>query len=112
VPARRKFLRAERTEFGHIDELVKAIALARPQAEIRLSHNARPVRFLRPAVDEASLGTRVGEILGEDFPQHSLRIDYAAANMRLSGWIGCRPCRAARPTSNTSTSTADWCATV
>jgi len=88
VPARRKFLRAERTEFGHIDELVKAIALARPQAEIRLSHNARPVRFLRPATDEASLGTRVGEILGEDFPQHSLRIDYAAASMRLSGWIG------------------------
>jgi DNA mismatch repair protein MutL len=88
VPARRKFLRAERTEFGHIDELVKAIALARPQAEFRLSHNARPVRFLRPAVDEASLGARVGEILGEDFPQQSLRIDYTAANMRLSGWIG------------------------
>ena len=88
VPARRKFLRAERTEFGHIDELVKAIALARPQAEIRLSHNARPVRFLRPAVDEASLSTRVGEILGEDFPQQSLRINYTAANMRLSGWIG------------------------
>jgi len=88
VPARRKFLRAERTEFGHIDELVKAIALARPQAEFRLSHNAKPVRFLRPAVDEASLGARVGEILGEDFPQQSLRIDYAAANMRLSGWIG------------------------
>jgi len=88
VPARRKFLRAERTEFGHIDELVKAIALARPQAEFRLSHNARPVRFLRPAVDEASLVARVGEILGEDFPQQSLRIDYAAANMRLSGWIG------------------------
>ena len=88
VPARRKFLRAERTEFGHIDELVKAIALARPQAEFRLSHNARPVRFLRPAVDEASLAARVGEILGEDFPQQSLRIDYSAANMRLSGWIG------------------------
>jgi len=88
VPARRKFLRAERTEFGHIDELVKAIALARPQAEFRLIHNARPVRFLRPAIDEASLGARVGEILGEEFPQQSLRVDYSAANMRLSGWIG------------------------
>src|SRR5207342_3324536 len=59
-----------------------------PQAEFRLSHNARPVRFLRPAVDEASLSTRVGEILGEEFPQQSLRVDYSAANMRLSGWIG------------------------
>ena len=88
VPARRKFLRAERTEFSHIDELVKAVALARPHAEFRLSHNAKPVRLLRPAHDETSLNLRVGEILGEEFPRQSLRIDYTGAGMRLSGWIG------------------------
>ncbi|MDE1885911.1 MAG: DNA mismatch repair endonuclease MutL [Xanthomonadaceae bacterium] len=88
VPARRKFLRAERTEFGHIDELVKAIALARPDVDIRLSHNARPLRLLRPAKDETALGARVGDILGEQFPANSLRVDHAAAGLRLSGWLG------------------------
>jgi DNA mismatch repair protein MutL len=88
VPARRKFLRAERTEFGHIDELVKAIALARPDVDIRLSHNAKPVRLLRPANDEAALAARVGDILGEEFPTNSLRVDHAGAGMRLSGWLG------------------------
>jgi DNA mismatch repair protein MutL len=88
VPARRKFLRAERTEFGHIDELVKAIALARPDVEIRLSHNAKPVRLLRPANDEGALATRVGDILGDEFPANSLRVDHAGAGMRLSGWLG------------------------
>jgi DNA mismatch repair protein MutL len=88
VPARRKFLRADRTEFGHIDELVKAIALARPQTEFRLSHNGKPVRLLRPAGDDAALSARIGEILGEEFAQQSLRIEHAAAGLRLSGWIG------------------------
>jgi DNA mismatch repair protein MutL len=88
VPARRKFLRAERTEFGHIDELIKAIALARTHGEFRLSHNGRPVRLLRPATDADSLAARVADILGEDFATQSLRIDHAGAGLRLSGWIG------------------------
>ena len=88
VPARRKFLRAERTEFSHVDELVKAIALAQPQVEFRLSHNGKPVRLLRPADSEATLTARVGEILGAEFPAQSLRIDHAGAGLRLSGWVG------------------------
>jgi DNA mismatch repair protein MutL len=88
VPARRKFLRAERTEFNHIDELVKAIALARPQVEFRLGHNGKPVRLLRPADSDAALAARVGEILGAEFPAQSLRIDHAGAGLRLSGWVG------------------------
>ena len=88
VPARRKFLRAERTEFGHIDELVKAIALAQPQVEFRLGHNGKPVRLLRPAHDEAALGARVGEILGEQFPLQSLRIAHAGVGLHLQGWVG------------------------
>jgi DNA mismatch repair protein MutL len=88
VPARRKFLRAERTEFSHIDELIKAIALARPHVEFRLSHNGKPVRLLRPADNDAALGARVGDILGTEFPAQSLRIDHAGAGLRLSGWVG------------------------
>ncbi len=88
VPARRKFLRAERTEFSHVDELIKAIALARPQVEFRLSHNGKPVRLLRPADSDVALAARVGEILGSEFPAQSLRIDHAGAGLRLSGWVG------------------------
>ena len=88
VPARRKFLRAERTEFGHIDELIKSLALARPQIEFRLQHNGKPARLLRPADSESALTARIADILCEDFTAHSLRIEHAAAALHLSGWVG------------------------
>ena len=88
VPARRKFLRAERTEFGHIDELVKSLALARPQIEFRVTNNGKPSRLMRPAQSEAAMTVRLAEILGEDFPAQSLRVDHAGAGLRLSGWVG------------------------
>ena len=88
VPARRKFLRAERTEFGHIDELVRSLALARPGVEFRLIHNGKPVRVLKPAADEAARLRRAGELLGETFAQNCLRVEHAAAGLSLAGWIG------------------------
>jgi DNA mismatch repair protein MutL len=88
VPARRKFLRAERTEFAHIDDLLKSLALARSSVEFRLSHNGKSVRVWKSARDEQAMLMRVAEVLGETFPQQSLRIDHASAGMRLSGWVG------------------------
>jgi DNA mismatch repair protein MutL len=88
VPARRKFLRAERTEFAHIDDLLKSLALARGSAEFRLSHNGKLVRVWKAARDETAMLARVADMLGESFPQQSLRIDHASAGMRLSGWVG------------------------
>ncbi|MHA6204004.1 DNA mismatch repair endonuclease MutL [Dyella soli] len=88
VPARRKFLRAERTEFAHIDDLLKSLALARGSVEFRLSHNGKPVRILKSARDEGAALQRVAEVLGEEFPAQSLRIDHAAAGLHLSGWVG------------------------
>jgi len=88
VPARRKFLRAERTEFGHIDELVRSLALARPEVEFRLLHNGKPVRMLKPAADESARLQRAGELLGDVFAQNCLHIEHAAAGLRLAGWIG------------------------
>ncbi|HET7561076.1 MAG TPA: DNA mismatch repair endonuclease MutL [Rhodanobacteraceae bacterium] len=88
VPARRKFLRAERTEFGHIDELVRSLALARPDVEFRLVHNGKPVRLLKPAAPGDEQLQRAGELLGEAFSQHCLRIEHAAAGLSLTGWIG------------------------
>jgi len=88
VPARRKFLRAERTEFAHIDDLLKSLALAREGVEIRLSHNGKPVRMLKPARDEHAALARVAEVLGPDFPGQALRVEHEAAGMRLAGWVG------------------------
>jgi DNA mismatch repair protein MutL len=88
VPARRKFLRAERTEFGHIDELVRSLALARPDVEFRLIHNGKPVRVLKPAPDDSAQLQRAGELLGDTFAQNCLHIEHAAAGLRLAGWIG------------------------
>jgi DNA mismatch repair protein MutL len=88
VPARRKFLRAERTEFAHIDDLLKSLALAREGVDIRLTHNGKPVRLLKPARDEHAALARVAEVLGPEFPGQSLRVEHEAAGLRLSGWVG------------------------
>ena len=88
VPARRKFLRAERTEFAHIDDLLKSLALAREGVDIRLSHNGKPVRLLKSARDEHAALARVAEVLGPEFPGQALRVDHEAAGLRLSGWVG------------------------
>lgn len=88
VPARRKFLRAERTEFGRIDELIASLALVHTGVEFRLSNNGKPVRLLRAASDAATVASRVGDLLGAEFLQQSLRIEHAVAGLRLAGWVG------------------------
>ncbi|HEY8586104.1 MAG TPA: DNA mismatch repair endonuclease MutL [Rhodanobacter sp.] len=88
VPARRKFMRAERTEFAHIDDLLKSLALARSSVEFRLSHNGKPVRIWKAARDQQTQLQRVAEVLGDEFPAQSLRVDHAAAGLQLSGWVG------------------------
>ncbi len=85
VPARRKFLRAERTEMGHIEEWLRSLALARPDIELRVSHNGRPSR--RYKADELESLARLSETLGDDFSRSALRVDHAAAGLRLHGWI-------------------------
>jgi len=88
VPARRKFMRAERTEFNHIDDLLKSIALARTAVEFRLSHNGKPVRLLKAVTEQTEVARRVGDILGEEFLSQSMVIEHAAAGLRLHGWVG------------------------
>jgi len=86
VPARRKFLRAERTELGHIEEWLRSLALARPDVELRVSHNGRPSRRYKPDLLESTL--RLNETLGDDFARQALRVEHDAAGLRLHGWIG------------------------
>ncbi|MCX7555707.1 DNA mismatch repair endonuclease MutL [Xanthomonadaceae bacterium JHOS43] len=88
VPARRRFLKAERTEFGHIEELLRGLALARMDVEFRLSHNGKAVRVWRASATPEEFLRRLGETLGAEFPQRSLYLDEAAAGFRLRGWVG------------------------
>ncbi len=88
VPARRKFLRAERTEFGHIDDLVRSLALAHRDIEFRLGHNGKAVRVLQPVRDGDDAIRRAGDVLGADFATQSLRVEHEGAGLRLSGWVG------------------------
>ena len=91
VPARRKFLRAERTELSHIEEWLRSLALARPDVELRVSHNGKPSRRWKSEgqlQNGMGLGdVRLHEALGEDFARNALRVDHAGAGMRLNGWI-------------------------
>ena len=86
VPARRKFLRAERTEFGHVEEWLRSLALARPDVELRVSHNGKPARRYRGDAMFAS-SERLVETLGAEFGRNALRVDHSAAGLRLHGWI-------------------------
>jgi DNA mismatch repair protein MutL len=86
VPARRKFLKAERTELGHIEDWLRQLALARPEVELRVTHNGKPSRRWKGEGDLLSQ-VRLHEALGEEFAQHALRVDHAAAGLRLHGWI-------------------------
>ena len=88
VPARRKFLRAERTELGHIEEWLRSLALARPKVELRISHNGRLSRHYRPARDPGDHVRRVAEALGEEFTAQCLQVEQAGAGLRLWGWVG------------------------
>ncbi|MGD9020908.1 MAG: DNA mismatch repair endonuclease MutL [Lysobacterales bacterium] len=87
VPARRKFLRTERTEFSHVDELLKRFALARADVAFSLQHNNRPVRRFAAVRDDAQMRARLQAVLGEDFVQHILPIDERRGELSLGGWV-------------------------
>lgn len=88
TPARRKFLKSEATEFKHIDQAARRLALARHALGLSLRHNGRRVFELRPALDEAQQQARVAEVCGEDFARDSLWIAEERLGLRLWGWVG------------------------
>lgn len=88
TPARRKFLKTEKTEFSHIEETVRKIALSRFDVAFELSHNQKTVLRLHPARERADEERRLAELCGENFVEQCLYLDHAAAGLRLWGWVG------------------------
>ncbi len=88
TPARRKFMKTERTEFGHLDKVARRIALSRFDVAFRLVHNQRAVMDLRAAADQSAMDRRVREVCGGEFVDQSLFVDHQASGMRLWGWLG------------------------
>ncbi|MFT6463548.1 DNA mismatch repair endonuclease MutL [Halopseudomonas sp.] len=88
TPARRKFLRTEKTEFSHLEEVVKRLALSRFDVAFSLRHNGRTVFSLRPAHGEQEARRRVASVCGPAFVEQSLSIDSERSGLRLWGWVG------------------------
>ncbi|HDR1022623.1 TPA: DNA mismatch repair endonuclease MutL [Pasteurella multocida] len=87
TPARRKFLRTDKTEFAHIDEVIRRIALAKSHIQFTLTHNGKIIRQYKSAVNDAQKLKRVAAICGEDFVQNALQIDWKHDDLHLSGWV-------------------------
>ena len=86
VPARRKFLRTERTEFSHIDQLLRRLALANPGVSFSLTHNGRAV-FDLPRVDATEIDRRIAATLGKGVLEQAREIDAAASGLALQGLV-------------------------
>jgi DNA mismatch repair protein MutL len=84
TPARRKFLKSEQTEFGHCAEVVRRIALARPDVSFSLSHNGRTIDHW----NVTEMAKRSAHILGDGFAGARLPIDETAGPLRLHGYAG------------------------
>lgn len=87
TPARRKFLRTEKTEFGHIDELLKRIALSRFDVAINVRHNGKMIRQYRASQTDAQRERRLAAVCGQGFVQHALAVKLDYGDLTLSGWI-------------------------
>ena len=87
TPARRKFLRTEKTEFNHVEECIRRQALSRFDAGFTLRHNQRVVQSLRPAESPLDKERRISSLCGQQFIDNAVVIDAEASGLRLWGWV-------------------------
>lgn len=87
TPARRKFLRTEKTEFSRIEDVLKRLALSRFELSFSLKNNGRVVHSWRAAKTQAEQERRVAQICGPAFVEQSLFLDIEHADYRLWGWV-------------------------
>jgi DNA mismatch repair protein MutL len=87
VPARRKFLRSEPTEYQHVVRMLERLALSRFEVGFTLSHNGKSVWTLPPAHSPPERLARVAKVCGEEFAAHVIELQHEAENFSLSGWL-------------------------
>ncbi len=87
TPGRRRFLKTERTEFGHIEKWMRRLALSRPGIAFTLTHNQRTVFKLPAAKDSDVEQQRIARLCGDAFAEQGVRIERAVEGIALSGWI-------------------------
>lgn len=87
TPARRKFMRSERTEFRHIEDVVKRMALGRFNIGFSLRHNQRSVFNLKPAISPEQQTQRLQRLLGKDVMPYVLQVSWQASCLQLDGWL-------------------------
>ena len=87
VPARRKFLRTESTEYQHVVRMLERLALSRFEVGFALAHNGRDVWQLPPAHSPAERLARVARVCGEDFASHVIELHHDTESLQLSGWL-------------------------
>jgi len=88
TPARRKFLRTEKTEFAHLEEVVRRLALTVPHVAFTLSHNGRVLWQLKPARDEQEMLRRLSQVCGPAFVDAAQPLSVQVAGVELQGWLG------------------------
>lgn len=88
TPARRKFMKAEKTEFGHIEALIQKMALSRFDIAFSLTHNQKEILQLTPALSQAEQEQRVAAIVGSLFLENALKIEVESSGLQLQGWVG------------------------
>ncbi|MBV6818887.1 DNA mismatch repair endonuclease MutL [Rahnella sp. PD12R] len=87
TPARRKFMRTEKTEFTHIDEVVRRIALARFDVSVNLSHNGKLIRQYRAVKDPSQSSRRLASICSPTFVEHALEVEWSHGDLAIRGWV-------------------------
>lgn len=87
TPARRKFLRTEKTEFDHIDEVIKRIALSFFKVNFTVKHNQKLIRQYRSADSELDYEQRVASLCGSAFVENAVKITVEIAGLKLWGWL-------------------------
>jgi DNA mismatch repair protein MutL len=87
VPARRKFLRSENTEYQQIVRMLERLALSRFEVGFSLVHNGKTVWTLAAARSASERLARVAKLCGEDFAGHVIELNHETESLRLSGWL-------------------------